>query len=103
METEEEITIIFENERLRVENIRSFGNTSAEGFWYDQNEDEWVQVTKGSAVLEFDKHKLGLKCGEHYYIRAHERHRIAYASGDCEWLCVFLKNQDPKSRRQANK
>lgn len=88
----EQITVIFENERLRIETIRSFGNPSPEKFWYDQAEDEWAQVTKGSAVLEFEKSKAALSGGEHYYIKAHKRHKVAYASPDCEWLCVFIKN-----------
>jgi len=90
---DEQITKIFENDKLRVERIQSFGNPSPESFWYDQADDEWVQVTKGSAVLEFEKAKIELSAADNYYIKAHERHRVAYASGDCEWLCVFIKNQ----------
>jgi len=69
----EQITVIFENERLRVERIQSFWNQSPEGFWYNQADDEWVHT------------------GDHYYIKAHERHRVAYAIDDCEWLCLFIK------------
>jgi len=85
------VTIIFENDKLRVERIQSFGNPSPEGFWYDQAEDEWAQITKGSAVLEFEKTKVVLNTRDNYYIKAHERHRVGYVSGDCEWLCVFMK------------
>jgi len=87
----EQITIIFENEKLRVERIHNVWFSSPNGFWYDQPEDEWVQVTKGSAILEFEKSKVELKAGDHMYIKAHERHRIESTSSDCEWLCVFIK------------
>ena len=87
----EQKTIIFENDRIRVERIQNVWYSSPEKFWYDQAEDEWVQLTKGSAVLEFEKTKVKLNTCDHYYIKAHERHRIAETSSDCEWLCVFIK------------
>jgi len=85
-------TVIFENDKIRVERIQSVWYSSPPGFWYDQAEDEWVQVTKGSAVLEFEKAKVELNIGDNLYIKAYERHRIEQTSSDCEWLCVFIKN-----------
>ena len=84
-------TLIFENNKMRVERIQNVWYSSPQGFWYDQDEDEWVQVTKGSAVLELEKSKVKLSAGDNIYIKAHERHRIAETSSDCEWLCVFIK------------
>ena len=72
------------NDKMRVERIRSVWYSSSPGFWYDQPEDEWLQITKGSAVLEFEKAKVELGAGDHCYIKAHERHRIAQTSSDCE-------------------
>ena len=85
-------TLIFENDKLRVERIQNVWYSSPQGFWYDQTEDEWVQVTKGSAVLEFEKSKTKLNAGDNLYIKAHERHRIESTSSDCEWLCIFIKS-----------
>jgi len=90
----EQITVIFENDKMRVERIQSFGNSSPEGFWYDQAADEWVFVIEGYAVLEFKKEKVELKTGDNYYIKANEQHRIVHTSFDCKWLCIFLKRRD---------
>jgi len=93
----EQKTVIFENDRMRVERIQSVWYSSPTDFWYDQPEDEWVQVTRGSAVLEFEKSKVELKAGSNIYIKARERHRIAETSSDCEWLCVFIKGKESEN------
>ena len=89
---QEEIVVIFEDEQVRVESIKSFGCKSPDGFWYDQEEREIVVVTKGSAVLEFaDGAKVELNANGSRVLKPHEKHRVAFTSGDCEWLCVFVK------------
>ena len=50
----EEITTLFENEKIRIETILSFGNSSPDGFWYCQHEDEWVLLTNGNAKIQFE-------------------------------------------------
>lgn len=40
--------------KVRIERIVSTGQASPEGFWYEQEEDEWVAVLKGEAVLRFE-------------------------------------------------
>jgi len=88
----EQIIVIFENERIRVESIKSFGCASPGGFWYNQEEREIAVVTKGSAVLEFaDGTKVELKENDGCVLKPHEKHRVAFTSGDCEWVCVFVK------------
>ena len=81
----------------RVERIVSEGHTSPEGFWYDQDEWEWVAVLQGSAELEFEGHGcVGLFAGEWVLIPAHERHRVTRTSTapQCVWLAVFGKNEE---------
>ena len=88
----EEITVIFENDSLRMETVKSFGAKSSEGFWYDQQEEEIAVVSRGYAILEFeDEKKVELKAGEKCVIAPHERHRVAFTSEDCEWICLFFK------------
>ena len=45
--TEELVTILAENQHVRIERIVSNGHSSPNGFWYDQEEFEWVIVLKG--------------------------------------------------------
>ena len=87
--------ILWDNGNLRVERIVSRGNVSPDGFWYDQDEDEWVSVLQGSAVLEFPDSKAELNPGDTIFLPAHRRHRVAFTSTEppCVWLCVFGKKE----------
>ena len=44
---------LFRKGSVTIERIISHVHSSPAGFWYDQAEDEWVIVLRGSAVLEF--------------------------------------------------
>ncbi len=79
---------------FRLELIRSHGDASAEGFWYDQDEDEWVALIFGTAILEFGEGTLELEAGDALTIQAHRRHRVAATSVDAVWLALHLSNRD---------
>lgn len=86
------IQTILEDGRIRAEKIASFGQASEDGFWYDQSEDEYAFVVRGEAVIEFcDKTASRLKSGQGILLKSHVKHRVAFTSDDCEWLCVFIK------------
>lgn len=77
---------------LRIERIVSPGQASAPGFWYEQDWDEWVIVLQGEAHLEIEGHD-GMKYlhrGDHAWLPAGCRHRVAYTSADPPvlWLAV---------------
>jgi cupin 2 domain-containing protein len=92
---EELFTTLLSAGGVRVERIVSFGQTSPAGFWYDQQEDEWVLVLEGAALLEFDDDsRVDLKPGDFVNIPAGRRHRVAKTdeNGRTVWLAVFYKN-----------
>lgn len=76
---------------VRIERIISNGNSSPAGFWYDQDENEWVMLLKGSAKLEFEDDIAELAEGNYIFIPAHMKHRVAETSADGEtvWLAFF--------------
>lgn len=76
---------------VRIERIVSRGHTSPEGFWYDQDENEWVVLLKGSATLRFEEEDVTLTPGDHVDIPAHTRHRVQWTAEneDTVWLVVF--------------
>jgi len=87
----EQINPLFQTPHLRLEQIISYGTSSAENFWYDQDENEWVLLAKGEAVLEFEQdRKVLLKAGDYLLIPAHERHRVESCSKDAVWLALFF-------------
>ena len=87
----EVITTLLENEKIRIEKISSFGNSSPDGFWYCQDEDEWVMLTNGKAQIEFEDEFVDLCKDEHMLIPAYKKHRVSFVSDDAEWICVFIK------------
>jgi cupin 2 domain-containing protein len=91
--TEELFESIAASPHMRIERIVSRGHASAEGFWYEQPQNEWVMVVKGEAVLRFEQggRSIRMKPGDHVTIGAGERHRVDWTSGneDTIWLAVF--------------
>jgi cupin 2 domain-containing protein len=77
---------------LRLEQIISRGRPSAPGHWYDQPDDEWVMLMRGTATLDFgDDGALELKAGDSLTIAAHQKHRVAEVSYDAVWLALHFK------------
>ena len=85
---------ILTRENIRIERILSSGQTSPETGWYDQQENEFVILVQGNAILEFEDGKSAeLNAGDYLDIPAHKKHRVAYTSKDpvCIWIAVFYK------------
>jgi len=87
-----EITEILANsESVRIERIVSFGQTSPVGFFYDQEENEFVIVLKGKAVIGYeDGTKVELNEGDFLNIPKHLKHRVDFTSNPTVWLAVFF-------------
>ena len=77
---------------LRIERIVSRGHASPPGFWYDQDQPEWVILLAGAAKLLFEGEAAPrtLKPGDHVHIPAHTRHRVEWTDPQDAtiWLAV---------------
>jgi len=82
---------IFKNGSVRIERIVSNGQKSPEGFWYDQNEYEFVSVVEGCALLEFEDESIKLEKNDYIIIEPHKKHRVLHTSSPTVWLCVFFR------------
>lgn len=84
---------IVKAEGVRIERIVSKGHSSPETGWYDQEENEWVLVLQGEAVLRFEDgdETVRLSAGMHVNIPAHVKHQVEWTAPDREtiWLAVF--------------
>jgi cupin 2 domain-containing protein len=58
--TEELFTKLLQSPGIRIERIVSQGHCSPDGFWYDQDQAEWVLVLKGAARIQFEDRVLEL-------------------------------------------
>ena len=88
----ENFSTLFESSSVKIEKIVSHSHSSPPGFWYDQNEDEWVIVLRGTAALEFAAGEIvEMKDGDYLLVPRHTRHRVARTSENTVWLAVHLK------------
>lgn len=80
---------------VRIERIVSHGNVSPEGFWYDQDQHEWVAVLKGAAWLQFEDRIVEMKPGDCINIPAHKKHRVEWTTPNepTIWLTVHYGDQ----------
>jgi len=91
---EEVIQPLLAGKTFRLESIHSYGQSTPEGFWYDQADEEWVLLVQGSARLEFEgEGMVDLKSGDFLLIPAHCMHRVESTSGDAVWLALHTSSQ----------
>jgi len=57
---------------------------------YRQDEDEWVVVLGGGAVLEVDGEQLDLRPGDWVLLPAGTPHRLVRTEPDTNWLAVHV-------------
>lgn len=79
-------------DNLRIERIISRGHSSPEGFWYDQEQSEFVLIVQGSAGIRL-KHEdevVVLQTGDYLDIGARVKHRVEWTDphGETIWLAV---------------
>ncbi len=83
---------LIRSQHFRLERIVSRGHRSPDGFWYDQEQDEWVMVLKGRAALSLEgiDEILILNPGDHVNIPAHRKHRVEWTEPkeDTIWLAI---------------
>lgn len=91
---DELLTTLLKAANIRIERIVSHGHVSPDGFWYDQDEHEWVIVLKGAATLRFEDSVVELKPGDFVNIPAHKKHRVEWTTPEeaTIWLAVFYKD-----------
>lgn len=75
------------DDKIIIERISSFSNVTD---YMVENNDEFVYLLDGEAILEINGEKITLKKDNYYYIPKMTKHRVAYTSYDCKWLCIFI-------------
>ncbi|MDP2134744.1 MAG: cupin [Sulfuritalea sp.] len=77
---------------LRIDRIVSTGQASPPGFWYEQEDAEWLVLLSGAARLRFadEADARDLVPGDWLHIAARRRHRVDWTAPDLAtvWLAV---------------
>jgi cupin 2 domain-containing protein len=88
---EELIQVLLDEPNVRIERIVSKGHKSEEGFWYDQEQSEWVLLIAGAARLQFEDETIDMTPGSFINIPAHRRHRVVWTDPEqpAIWVAVW--------------
>ena len=92
--TAERMDTLLSRPGVRIERIVSTGQASPAGFWYDQDEEEFVLLLSGAAGVRMEGEAAvrTLRAGDWLVIGAHMRHHVEWTSADSPtvWLTVFI-------------
>jgi len=98
--TDELFETLLQTSGFRIERIVSKGHCSPIGFWYDQDDHEWVILLKGKAVLRFenDDESITLESGDYIHIDRRLRHRVEWTDPEQEtiWLVIHYQDKNKK-------
>ncbi len=88
--TKEIVEILKKNENVRIEKIISTGQTTD---WMEQEEEEFVMLIQGEAIIEYENKTQELRAGDTVIIKKNEKHRVVYTSKNpcCIWICIFYE------------
>ena len=90
----ERFDALLERPGCRIERIVSQGQSSPPGFWYEQDQDEWVLVLAGSAVLRLEDRTepVPMGVGDCLLLPAGLRHRVESTdpASPTVWLAIHL-------------
>jgi len=90
---DELVETLVTSDHVRIERIVSHGHASLDGFWYDQDQPEFVILLKGAARLRFEDNDdpVAMSPGDFIDIPAHRKHRIEWTTPDepTVWLAVY--------------
>ena len=84
------VQFILDKPDIRIDRIVSQGHASPKGFWYDQEQSEFVLLLKGAARLRFEDGEMEMTPGSFVDIPAHRRHRVEWTESQQAtiWLAV---------------
>lgn len=89
------VRMLASGKNVRIKHIVSAGEITPLGEWYDQEEEEWIALIQGEALLVYENGEhVRLKSGDTLLIPSHQKHRVAFTSTTppCIWIAVFYHN-----------
>ena len=86
------VETLLDASNVRIERIISHGQASPNGYWYDQQQHEWVIVLKGAARIRFDGDDdvIEMRAGNFVNIPARRKHRVEWTTPNepTIWLAI---------------
>jgi cupin 2 domain-containing protein len=86
--TGETFSTLLEHRNVRI--VRIVSSEEVEPVEYIQDEDEWVILIEGEAILEIAGESITLRRGEHRFIPARTPHTVRRTRHGTIWLAVHI-------------
>lgn len=88
---EEQFELLQKGSHYRIERIISAGHSSPKCFCYNQENDQWIMLVQGKAVLEVEGELVEMNAGDYTFLPKNCKHRVESTSIEpaCIWLCFF--------------
>ncbi|CAG1769687.1 hypothetical protein BAC3_00473 [uncultured bacterium] len=85
-------TPLLQQNDIVIERIVSQGHSTPDNQWYDQEQDEWVIVLQGQAILVYENTRQLLNIGDYVLIPAHTKHRVEWTDPEQNtvWLAIHI-------------
>ncbi len=87
-ENSEDFTTLLEHKNIRI--VRILSSESPDQKEYRQEEDEWVVLLEGNALLEVKGNPRPMKHGEMIFLPAGTPHRVLETAPGTLWLAVHI-------------
>ena len=87
-ETDETFDTLLSHKNIKIVRIISSGDIDDK--IYCQEEDEWVVILEGEAILFLNGEKRSLKKGDSCFIPAQTHHNILATKSGTMWLAVHI-------------
>lgn len=93
----ERFDTLLAHRNLVVERIISSASVAPQE--YVQQQDEWVLLVHGKAVLRVAEKSVSLKSGDYVFLPAGTAHTVEQASEGAMWLAIHLHPDAPLAER----
>lgn len=84
---------IIASKNVVIERITTYGQTTEQDKWYEQEQDEWVILIAGSAeIMFYDGKIVKMQKGDYIFIPSRLKHRVEKTSLDelTLWLAIHI-------------
>lgn len=89
----ERFEALLRHKNLLIERIVSSSKIASQQ--YIQDQDEWVLLLQGEALLDVDGGKVALKSGDHLFLPSKTPHTVLSVSDGALWLAIHLHQSAP--------
>jgi len=84
----ETFKLLLEHKNIKIERITSSDKIPDKV--YEQKQDEWVLLLKGSAKLDLDGKMIEIKEGDTLFIPSGQKHKVLETKAGTVWLAVHI-------------